>query len=490
MSRLPEADVYVVGAGPNGLSAAIEMARAGYQTILVERAETIGGGVRSAQLTRPGFVHDVCAAVFPLGIGSPFLEQLPLADYGLRWVHAPVVLAHVLEGGKAVLLDSSIQRTAAGLGQDGDRYLQLMEPLLRDWHKLLEDVLSPLYWPSHPIVLARFAQRAMHSAKGLADAWFGGRRARALVAGLAAHSMLPLDSLGSGAFALVLGVLGHAVGWPFVQGGAQNLTDALADIFGMWGGQIVTGRDIRSLSHLPRARAALLDVSPRQLVKIAGWWLPRLYRRQLASYRYGPGVFKIDWALDGPIPWQAEECLRAGTVHIGGTFEEVAGAEKAVWLGQHPDRPFIILSQPSLFDSTRCPVGAHTAWAYCHVPNGSRVDMAARIEGQIERLAPGFRRRITGRHTRTAAQHERENPNCVGGDINGGLADIRQLFTRPAVRHDPYSTPVRDLYICSASTPPGGGVHGMCGYYAAQTAIRCLQRQERKVEPEATASAR
>lgn len=490
MSRLPEADVYVVGSGPNGLSAAIEMAQAGYHTVLIERAETIGGGVRSAQLTRPGFVHDVCSAVFPLGVASPFFERLPLQDYGLRWVHPPVPLAHVMEAGAAVLLDSSIWRTAEGLALDGQKYLQLMNPLLQDWHKLLRDVLSPLYWPEHPIVLAKFARRALHSAKGLADAWFQGPHARALFGGLAAHSFLPLDNLASGAFALVLGMLAHAAGWPFPRGGAQTLTDALADYFGFWGGQIVTGRDIRSLGHLPMARAALLDVSPRQLASIAGWRLPRLYRRQLATYRYGPGVFKIDWALDGPIPWQAAECLRAGTVHIGGTFEEIAAAEKAVFRGGHPDEPFIILAQPSLFDPTRAPVGAQTAWAYCHVPSGSHANMTERIERRIEHFAPGFRRRIIGRHVRTAAQLERDNPNCVGGDINGGLADIRQLFTRPVVRHDPYSTPICNLYICSSSTPPGGGVHGMCGYHAARSAIRCLQRQDRSAERQPTESVR
>lgn len=485
MARLPEAEVYVVGSGPNGLAAAIEMAQAGYGTVLVERAQDIGGGVRSAELTRPGFVHDVCSAVMPFGIGSPFFEKLPLAQHGLQWIQPSLPLAHVMDRGQAVLVDTSVWQTAAGLGSDGENYLRLMEPLVRDWHKLVKDILSPLYWPEHPIVLARFARRAMHSAQGLADAWFRTEPARALVAGLAAHSFLPLDSLPSAAFSLILGMLAHAVGWPFPQGGAQNLADALAEHFVACGGQIVTGYEVRSLRHLPMARAALLDVSPRQMVRIAGRWLTQLYRGQLNAYRYGPGAFKVDWALDGQIPWEAAECSRAGTVHIGGTFEEIAAGEKAVSMGEHPERPFVLLAQPSLFDSTRAPAGAHTAWAYCHVPNGSKTDMTERIEVQVERFAPGFRRRIIGRHRRSAVQLEQENPNCVGGDINGGLADFRQLFTRPVVGQDPYSTSIPNLFMCSAATPPGGGVHGMCGYYAAQAALAELRREEKAAETQA-----
>jgi len=476
MERLPEAEVLVVGAGPNGLAAAIEMSRAGYQTVVIERRASPGGGVRSAELTRPGFVHDVCAAIFPMGVGSPFFENLALDDHGLEWVHPRVPLAHVMDGGVAVVLDRSIWRTAKGLGEDEGAYIDLMNPLVQDWHGLLGDILSPLYSVRHPAALARFAWRAKHSAAGLAQKWMRGERARALLAGLAAHSLLPMENLVSGAFALVLGMLGHGVGWPFPRGGAQRLSDAMGSYFRAQGGQIVTGVHIRSLSKLPMARAVLLNVTPKQLGSIGGWWLPHLYRRQLGSYRYGPGVFKIDWALDGPIPWQAQECLQAGTVHVGGTFEEIAAGERAVARGEHPARPFVLLAQPSLFDVSRAPAGAQTAWAYCHVPNGSKVDMTERIERQIERFAPGFARRIIGRHTRTAAQLEQENPNCVGGDINGGMADIRQLFTRPAVRHDPYRTPVKNLYVCSSATPPGGGVHGMCGYHAARSAVEDLQR--------------
>ncbi len=474
------ADVVVVGAGPNGLAAAIEMVRAGHATALLEMAPTVGGACRSAELTLRGFVHDVCSAVFPLGSASPFLSTLPLAGHGLEWIHPPVPLAHPLDDGTAVVLDRSLERTAADLGPDRDAWLELMEPLAASARRILPDILAPLRFPDHPILLAKFGRWAIRSARGLADRFFQGTRARALMAGLCAHSFLPMEQAPSAAFGLLLGMLGHAAGWPIVRGGSQRLADAMAGCFRSLGGQVLTGVPVRSLSDLPAVRAVLMDVSPPSLSRIGGWWLPRLYRRQLATYRYGPGVFKIDWALDGPIPWRADACRRAGTVHLGGTFDQVADGERAVARGEHPEEPFVLLAQQSLFDPSRAPTGRHTGWAYCHVPNGSREDMTERIERQVERFAPGFHKIILARHTRTAAQLERYNPNCVGGDINGGLADIRQLFIRPAVRRNLYGTPIEGLYLCSAATPPGGGVHGMCGYHAAQEAIRQMRRAPRQ----------
>lgn len=436
--------------------------------------------MRSAELTLPGFLHDTCSAVFPLGLASPYLASLPLDQHGLTWIHAPVPLAHPLDDGTAVLLHHSLACTASGLGPDETAYFDLLDPLVTHWRELLSDILSPMCFPHHPIVLARFARRAISSARQLADRFFGGPRARALFAGLAAHSFLPLEQRPSAAFGLILAMLGHAVGWPIPRGGAQQIANALAAQFSSLGGQIVTGVTVGSLSHLPLAKAVLMDVSPHSLARIGGWWLPRLYRQQLKIYRHGPGVFKIDWALDAPIPWRAETCRQAATVHVGGTLEDIAAAEAAVAQGDHPDEPFVILAQQSLFDPSRAPAGKHTGWAYCHVPNGSRQDMTDRIERQIERFAPGFHKIILARHTRTATQMERYNPNFVGGDINGGLADLRQLLARPVVRYDPYSTPIEGLFICSAATPPGGGVHGMCGYHAAQGAIRLLQTARRQ----------
>lgn len=448
------------------------MARAGYDTALVELASTVGGGCRSAELTLPGFVHDTCAAIFPLGIGSPFFSQLPLREHGLEWIQPPIPLAHPLDDGTAVALHSSIAETSRDLGPDADAWRDLMEPLAQHWSKLLRDILAPFDFPHHPILMARFARCAICSARGLADRAFRGVRAKALFAGLCGHSFLPLEQRPSAAFGLLLGMLGHAVGWPIPRGGAQRLTDALASCFRACGGRVFTDYHVRSLSDLPAARSVLMDVSPRSLARIGGWWLPRLYRRQLEAYRYGPGVFKIDWALDAPIPWRAEVCRRAGTVHVGGTFDEIAAAERAVAQGEHPENPFVLVAQQSLFDPARAPADKHTGWAYCHVPNGSKIDMTERIERQIERFAPGFRKIILARHTRSARQMQVHNPNFVGGDINGGLACLRQVLTRPVVRHDPYATPLEGLFICSAATPPGGGVHGMCGYHAAQAAIR------------------
>ncbi len=465
-------DAIVVGSGPNGLAAAIAIAREGFSVLVLEGADTMGGGARSAELTRPGFVHDVCSAIHPLVPGSPFLRELPLERHGLELVHPHVPLAHPLDDGTAVVLDRSVEGTAASLGGDAAAYRRLLAPLVFAADDLMADALGPLGLPRHPLTMARFGLSALRSASALARSRFEGERARALLAGAAAHSMLPLEKPATAAFGLVLALLGHSVGWPFPRGGSQHLADALASYLVELGGEIETSHTVSSLDELPPARATLLDLTPRQVVAIAGDRLSAGYRRRLSGYRYGPGACKIDWALDGPIPWRADECALAGTVHLGGTLDEIAASERAVWKGERPERPFVLLAQQSLFDSSRAPAGQHTGWAYCHVPAGSEVDMSERIEAQVERFAPGFRERILDRSMMSAAEIEAYNPNYVGGDINGGTQDLRQLFTRPVARLVPYATPARGLYICSSSTPPGGGVHGMCGYFAARAALR------------------
>jgi phytoene dehydrogenase-like protein len=463
----------VVGSGPNGLAAAITLAQAGLSVVVFEIKSTIGGGMRSAELTLPGFVHDVCSAIHPLGIGSPFFRALPLARHGLEWIHPLAPVAHPFDNGTAALLERSIDATSETLDtQDATAYRKLMEPLVRSWDSIADDLLGPLHLPRHPVEMARFGLLAIRPARSLAKRLFKGERARGLFAGLAAHSIMPLDRSLTAAFGLILGVLGHTVGWPMPRGGSQRIADALGSYFRSLGGEIVTSVPVESIDDLPSARAVLLDVTPRQLIRIAGHRLPSGYRHRLEDYRYGPGVFKVDFALRSPIPWKASECARAGTVHIGGTLEEIAESEREVWKGNHPEKPYVLVAQQTLFDSTRAPQGKHTAWAYCHVPNGSTFDMTERIESQIERFAPGFRDCIIARSTRSPIELEQYNPNYVGGDINGGVQDILQLFTRPVARIVPYSTPVKGLYICSSSTPPGGGVHGMCGYHAARAALK------------------
>jgi phytoene dehydrogenase-like protein len=464
-------DAVVIGSGPNGLAAAVVLAERGLSVLIVEANDTIGGGTRSAELTLPGFVHDVCSAVHPMAVASPFFKTLPLAAHGLEWVHPDAPLAHPLDDGTTAVLERSVEATAEALETDARAYHKLMGPLAANADALF-DLLGPLRIPKYPLAAMRFGWRAIRSGKGLADAYFRSDRARALVAGLAAHAVLPLEQSPGAAITLMLAVAGHAVGWPFPRGGTQRIADALASYLRSLGGEIVTGRRVASVDEFPSARAVLLDVTPRQVLALAGHRLPARYRRQLARYRYGPGVFKVDWALAGPIPWRAAVCRRAGTVHLGGTLEEVAAAERAAWHREHPERPFVLLAQPSLFDPTRAPAGKHTAWAYCHVPSGSTVDMTERIETQVERFAPGFCDLILARHTTDTAAMERYNANYVGGDITGGVADWRQLFTRPVASLNPYATPAPGLFICSASTPPGGGVHGMCGYFAARAALR------------------
>jgi phytoene dehydrogenase-like protein len=471
---LPEAagETFVVGAGPNGLAAAIVLASAGRPVTVIEGSSAVGGGCRSEELTLPGFVHDTCSTVHSLARASPFLSSLKLAEHGLELVDPAAPLAHPLDDGTAVMLERSVDETAAGLGHDERAYRRLFGSLVRDADALTREILGPLRPPRHPLVLARFGASGIRSATGLARSRFDGERARALFAGCCAHSMLSLHSPASAAFGLVLALSAHSHGWPVARGGSQRLADALAAKLRSLGGQVETGRWVESLDELAGAGATLVDVTPRQLLRLAGRRLPECYARRLGRYRYGPGVFKLDWALDGPIPWRAAEVERAGTVHLGGTLDEIAEGEEAVTHGDHPARPFVLLVQASLFDPTRAPAGRHSAWAYCHVPSGSEHDMTEAIEAQVERFAPGFRDLIAGRSAMGPAEIERRNPNYVGGDINGGVQDLRQLFTRPVARPVPYSTPVAGLYICSSSTPPGGGVHGMCGYWAARTALR------------------
>ncbi len=469
-------DAVVVGSGPNGLAAAVELARNGCSVVVLEAEDTIGGGTRSAELTLPGFVHDLGSAIHPLGYASPFFSTLPLDEHGLEWVHPPAPLAHPFDGGRAAVLERSVEETGETLGPDAGTYGKLMHPIVRDFDRIIDSILGPPRPPRHPVALARFGLKAVRSARGLAESLFKGEEARGLFAGNAAHSFLPMEQGPSAAFGLVLGTLGHASGWPFPRGGSQKIADTLVSYLRSLDGEVHTGVSVHSVEEVPRARSVLFDVTPRQLLEIAGRHFPGSYRRALGHYRYGPGVFKVDFALDGPIPWEAEGCGRAGTIHVGGTLEEISAGEAAVSRGEHPERPFVLLAQQSLFDATRAPDGKHTVWAYCHVPNGSGFDMTERIEAQIERFAPGFRDRILAKRTMGPADLQRTNANHIGGDINGGVLDFRQLFARPTARLTPYSTPAPGLYICSSSTPPGGGVHGMCGYFAARAALSTVLR--------------
>lgn len=464
-------DAVVVGAGPNGLSAAITLQQAGLSVLILEAKDTIGGGLRSKALTLPDFVHDVCSAIHPLAVGSPFFQKLPLAQHGLTFIDPPIPAAHPFDGGRAAALYQSVAETAAALGNDRETYQNLFERLLAHWPGLAPDVLGPLRFPKHPLELARFGLDALLPASQLVKR-FKTQEARGLLAGMAAHSIQPLTNLTTAAIALVLSVAGHAHNWPIPKGGSQTIANALASYFQSIGGSIETNRPVASMQDLPKARVVLFDVTPKQLLQIAGDRLSIIYRKQLEHYRYGMGVFKIDWALDGPIPFTAQVCRQAGTVHLGGTFEEIAQAEQLTSDGKLPERPYVLLAQQSLFDTSRAPDGKHTAWAYCHVPNGSTIDRTEVIEAQVERFAPGFRDRILARHTFNAAQMEAYNPNYIGGDINGGIIDITQLFTRPVLSLSPYKTSAPGVFICSSSTPPGGGVHGMCGYHAARVALR------------------
>jgi phytoene dehydrogenase-like protein len=468
-------DAIVVGSGPNGLAAAITIARTGRSILVIEARDTIGGGTRTAELNLPGFRHDICSAVHPLGLGSPFFQSLPLAQFGLEWIFPPAALAHPLDDGTVAVLYRSVEETARTLGPDGAAYTRLLGPLAADWSKLAPALLGPLSIPRHPLALARFSMHAWRSAQGLARSRFKHATARAFFGGMSAHSILPLEQSPSAAFGLVLASLGHAVGWPIPRGGSQQIAEALAAYLRSLGGEIITGQTVESVDDLPPARTVLLDITPRQVLKVARHHLSTGYQRGLERFRYGPGIFKIDYALSGPVPWAAPGCAEAGTLHLCGTLEEVVAAERAATQGRLTEKPFVLVTQPSRFDPTRAPAGQHTLWAYCHVPNGSTHDMSEAITAQIERFAPGFRQLILARSTMNTAEVERYNPNYIGGDINGGTQDWFQLFTRPMLRISPYSTSNPKLFICSSSTPPGGGVHGMCGFFAAKEALKKLK---------------
>ncbi len=463
-------DAIIVGSGPNGLAAAITVAQTGRSVLVLEEQEEAGGGAKSLELTLPGFIHDPFSAVHPMALESAFFKSLPLEKDGLEWIHSPSVLAHPLDDARAILLHRSVEETAAALGADKEIYQRRMTGLLSEWDYFKLEFLRPLRFPKHPLRLAKFGLPALMPANLLAKTVFKQDAARALFAGVAAHSTLPLDAPGSSAFGLTLMLAGHHVGWPIPRGGAGSISKALLSCLYALGGEVITGTPVRSLAQLPRAGVILFDLTPRQIAAIAGERLSRSFRSRLRRFRYGPGVFKVDWALDAPIPWKAAEVASAATIHLGGTIDEISHSEREIWQNRVADRPFVLLAQPSLFDSSRAPSGKHTAWAYCHVPHGSTADMTSRIEAQVERFAPGFRDLILARSTFGPAQLEARNANLVGGDINGGALDLRQLFLRPTARL--YSTSDRRLFICSSSSPPAGGVHGLCGYFAAQEALR------------------
>jgi phytoene dehydrogenase-like protein len=469
-----EYDAVVVGAGPNGLMAAITMARAGARTVVFEAAPTPGGGSRSAELTEPGFVHDVCSSVHPTAVASPAFATVPLAARGVEWRHPPIALAHPLDDGRAGLLHRSVDETATGLGPDAHAYRDLFGPLVAKARPVSETLFSPLGIPRAPLTMARFGLRALQPVRGFATRRFATDEARGLLAGSAAHSMVSLDAPATAGYGLFLNLLAHGVGWPVAAGGSQRIADALVAELTDLGGTIVTDHRVETLDALTPARATLLDVTPRQLLALGGDRIPRRYARTLRRYKYGPGVCKVDWALSGPVPWANPEVAKAATVHVGGTVDEIAATEAEVLAGRHPERPFVIFVQATVADPSRAPEGRHTGWAYCHVPHGSTLDCTDAIEAQVERFAPGFRDTILARHTMTAAAMETYDANYVGGDINGGSGTISQIFTRPAVSWRPWVTPIEGVYLCSSATPPGGGVHGMCGWHAARAALKRL----------------
>jgi phytoene dehydrogenase-like protein len=464
-------DAVVVGAGPNGLAAAVRLAQAGRRVLVIEGAETVGGGTRTSERTLPGFRHDICSAIHPLGAASPFFRSLPLGDHGLKWIPPSMAIAHPLDGGRAVIGQRSLEATGAELGVDDGAFRRLLGPIVEHADDVFGDVLRPLLrLPRHPLATASFGLRALRSAKGLISR-FRAEEAKAYLGGHCAHNTTPLDVPASAAAGLALAASVHAFGWPIAAGGSQAIADALASVLIELGGKVEVGKWVMTLDDLPQAGIVMLDVGPRGLARLAGDRLDGRYTAGLRRWRYGPAVFKIDWALDGPIPWTDARVGAAGTVHVGGTFAEMAESEEAAWNGRHADKPFMIVAQQTVADPSRAPRGKHTAWGYCHVPNGSTVDMQDRMEAQLERFAPGFRDLVLARATMSPGQFEAHNPNNVGGEVLGGAATLRQLVARPRLRPSPYRTPLPGVYLCSASTPPGPGVHGMCGFWAAETAL-------------------
>jgi phytoene dehydrogenase-like protein len=469
-------DAVIVGSGPNGLAAAITLAQAGRHVLVIEGRGSIGGGTRTAELTIPGFHHDVCSAIHPLGIMSPFFRDLPLADYGLEWIVPEMSLAHPLDGGRAVAVMQSVEETAAGLGRDEKAYQRLIGPLARDWQAAVHDLMGPLRIPHNPWLYVRHSLAFLAPATWVARTIFSTEEARAVFAGQSAHSMLPLTHPATGAFGMLLSMSAHAVGWPVVRGGSQAISNALASYLVSLGGEIRCGWEITTIDELPQAKSYLFDTAPKGLLQIAGHRMPEGYRSQLESFRYNQGVFKVDWALSEPVPWTAEVCRRTATLHLGGTMEEIVASEADVWEGKLPTNPYMLVAQQSVVDPTRAPAGKHTLWGYCHAPAGSTADLTDVIERQIERFAPGFRDTIIARATRNSVEMEHYNPNYVGGDINAGVQDLMQQYTRPSLSITPYRTGIDNVYICSSSTPPGGGVHGLCGYFAAQAVLRDQNR--------------
>jgi phytoene dehydrogenase-like protein len=478
MSPRHSYDAIVVGSGPNGLAAAISFAKTGRSVLVLEAQPTIGGGARSAELTLPGFVHDVGSAVHPMAVATPFFRSLPLDAHGLRWIDPPAAMAHPFDRGPSAVLRKSIESTGATLGPDAGSYDRLIRPILDHWEEISADALAPVHLPRHPITTGRFGLSALRSAESLAKSRFIGELARGLFAGLCTHTIMPLTRLGTSSIGLVLAAVAHRIGWPIPAGGSQSISNALASYLRSLGGEIATDSRVATLADVPSARTIFLDVTPRQAIAIAGDRFSASYRSALADYEYGPGACKVDWALSEPVPWRDPACAEAGTLHLGGSLAEMVVSEAAPWNGEHADKPFVLVAQPSVFDPTRAPPGRHTLWGYCHVPNGSDVDMRDRIESQIERFAPGFRDCILERRVTRASELPLGNANLVGGDIGAGANTLRQLLFRPAILRDPYRTSVKGLYLCSASTPPGGGVHGMCGMYAARSALAELQRQK------------